>query len=184
MTLALKSMRFTVDQYQKMAEIGILEPEERLELLKGYIIEMTPINSEHAGIVNFLTRELNRQLYKKAIICSQNPISLDEYNQPAPDIAIAHFREDDYRHAHPTAKDIWLVIEVADSSLEKDRQVKTELYAAAGIAEYWIVNIPAQQVECFSQPSDHLYGKKEIKVGGQMLSCQGLDFQLAVSQLF
>ncbi|MEL6864089.1 MAG: Uma2 family endonuclease [Bacteroidota bacterium] len=184
MTLSLLNKKFTSTQFHHMAKYGILHPKQRLELLKGYIIEMTPINSEHASIVDILSELLIAALSGKAITRIQNPIQLDDYNAPEPDIAVARLQKDRYRHAHPTAKDIWLVIEVADSSLEKDRQVKTELYAAAGIAEYWIVSIPDQHIECYDQIVDGEYKRRlEVKKGASAQSML-LDLSLAVDELF
>ena len=162
MALQPQRQRFSVSDYHKMRDAGILTADDRVELLQGEIIEMSPINSEHASTVDFLARELILQIGKKAIVRVQNPIRLSDYSEPEPDLVIARFTEDRYRAAHPSAEDVCLVIEVADSSLNQDRVLKYGLYAAAGIPEYWIINLADRQVEVFKRPANDEYASHNI----------------------
>ncbi|MBK7872485.1 MAG: Uma2 family endonuclease [Saprospiraceae bacterium] len=184
MAVQIKRQLFTVEDYYKMADVGILKPEDRVELIKGEIIKMSPIKSFHAGIVNFLNRTLIKQLSNKVSICIQNPVNIDKHSEPEPDVVVAKFRKDDYRHQHPRPEDIFLVIEVADTSIKLDRQVKLPLYAEAGIPEYWIVNLKEQQVEIYSQPIDKEYTITRVAFVGETIACSTIDFELEVKELF
>lgn len=175
---------FTVEDYHKMADAGILESDDRLELIKGEIIKMTPIKSAHAGIVTFLLEYLIIELHKKYTITGQNPVAFDRYSEPEPDIVVAAYRKDKYRSGHPTPSDVSLIIEVADSSLEYDRSTKKELYAESGIPEYWIVNIPDRQLEIFRQQAGSDYKEKEVFLPGERVACASVSFSLEVKDLF
>lgn len=174
---------FTVKEYYKMAETGILHPDERVELLNGEIITMSPINSPHAGVVSHLYELLFVQLQGKTTINCQNPIHLADTSEPEPDITVAHFKKDRYRSHHPKPEDIYFIIEVADSTLEKDRKAKRLLYAKAGIGEYWIVNVTERQIEVFSQPADGNYQIMQVVRLGEQLSSLTTDFVLNVDEL-
>lgn len=147
----------SVDEYERMGEAGIFRADARLELLEGGIYEMSPIGSHHAACVKFLGNLLNRQLGDKLIVSTQDPIRLDDYSEPQPDLALLRWRDDFYRHAHPTPADVLLVIEVADSTLSSDRSYKLPLYAKAGIAEAWLVNLSEQTIELYAAPADGSY---------------------------
>ena len=133
--------RFTVDEYCAMADAGILAEDERLELLDGEIFVMPPIGEPHEFGTDLFNRELTHRLYDRALVRVQNSIRLDDYGLPEPDIAVVRFR-DDYHRNRPTPADVLLVIEVADSSLRRDHELKLPHYAAAGIPEVWIVFSP------------------------------------------
>lgn len=175
---------FTVEDYHKMADIGILARGHRFELIKGEIIKMTPIKSAHAGIVTFLLEYLIIELHKKNTIIGQNPVLFNQYSEPEPDIVVATYRKDNYRSGHPTPSDASLIIEVADSSLEYDRSTKKELYAESGIPEYWIVNIPDRQLEIFRQPEGSDYNEKEVLLPGDKAACVSVRFSMEVKDLF
>src|SRR5215210_9388020 len=147
----------TVDEYERMGEAGIFRPDSRLELLEGEIYERSPIGSRHAACVSFLGNQLNRQLGDKMIVRTQDPVRLDDFSEPQPDIALVRWRDDFYRHAHPTPADVLLVIEVADSTVESDRSYKMPLYAKAGIPEAWLVNLPDGGIELYAGPADGAY---------------------------
>lgn len=183
MTVPISRKTFTVSDYYKMAETGIIKPDDRVELLNGEIITMSPIKSFHAGIVNYFCRILNEKLKGKATILPQNPIHLDSKSEPEPDIAIAKFRSDDYRSHHPKAKELFLVIEVADSSLAIDRTVKAPLYAKAGILEYWIINIADKQIEVFKNIKDGEY-QEQLTFKEGKLSCGSIEFDVLVGEVF
>jgi len=143
---------FTVDEYYRMGDVGIFNGNNRVELIDGEIVEMSPIGSPHAAVVDRLNVLLQPLLRARAIVRVQNPIRLDVYSEPQPDLSILKFRTDFYRSAHPTPADILLVVEVADTSLRYDRQIKIPLYAGAGIPEVWLVDVDAEQIEVFTHP--------------------------------
>lgn len=167
-----------------MAESGILEESARVELINGEIISMSPINSNHSGLINLITRNLFTILGNSASISIQNPLRLNEYSEPEPDIVVAKFKKDAYRTAHPTPKEVYFLVEVSDSSLDFDRKIKIPLYAKAGVPEYWIVNIPEQQVEIYTHPGDGEYLNRYIAKKGDTAKATGIHFEIPVSTLF
>ena len=184
MSISAQKQLFSISDYHKMAEVGILKPDARVELIHGEIIKMSPIKSAHAGMVNFLLEYLILTLHRKYTVIGQNPIHIDQFSEPEPDVIIASCREDRYRSAHPTAQDIHLLIEVADSSLEYDRSVKKELYAEAGIPEYWIVNLMDQQLEVFRDPENKQYRIQEVLLPTGQVACLSGDLILDLGELF
>jgi Uma2 family endonuclease len=140
--------RITLAEYHRMGEADVFGPDPRLELIEGEIVDMAPIGSRHAGIVNFLNDRLQRAAGGRAIAAIQNPLVLGEGTEVQPDVALLRPRIDFYRFRHPQAADAFLVIEVADQTLRYDRDVKVALYAAAGVPEVWLVdlNTPALTV--------------------------------------
>ena len=147
----------TVADYHRMGEVGILTERDRVELIEGELIAMSPIGSEHAGAVNALTRRLVQVVGERGIVAVQNPVRLDDLSEPQPDFAVLKPRSDDYRKATPRPGEVLLIIEVADSSLSYDRGVKRSLYARHGIPEFWIVNLTAGEVEVCRAPSGDSY---------------------------
>lgn len=125
MSLQIAKHYFTVGDYERMGEVGILPADKRYELIEGEIIEMSPIGRRHAACVNHLSRTLNRQVDDTIIVSTQNPIVLDDGTEPQPDVCLLKFRPDFYRSAHPTPADVLIVIEVADTTLDYDRGKKT-----------------------------------------------------------
>lgn len=152
MAIPLPKRRFTVDEYYRMAEAGILSPEDRVELIEGEVVEMTPLGSRHAGQVNYLGDELRRLLGSRALVAVQNPVRLGELSEPQPDIALVHRRPDFYASGHPGPQDVLLIIEVAETSADSDRTVKGPLYARAGIPEFWLVDLTAGRIEIYRVP--------------------------------
>ena len=165
-----------------MGEAGIITPGHRVELINGEIIEMSPIKSPHAGTVNLLNRLLGKILGDNFIISAQNPVELSQNSEPEPDLAVLKYRDDLYTKSHPQPADVLLVIEVADSSLDKDREIKLPLYAAAGIEEVWIVNLQDQQIEVSTEPSDQGYSNCHIYRKGDTIQ-HDLIGALAVSDV-
>ena len=143
---------FTVKDYHLIGETGIIPEGRRVELLNGEIVKMSPIKSPHASTVKVLISILTSRLTEDFILDVQNPVELSEYSEPEPDLAILKFKADFYSSAHPKPEDVELLIEVADSTLQKDRKVKLPLYAEAGIKEVWIVNLKEQQIEVSTEP--------------------------------
>ena len=153
MTAQLLTRKFTTQQYHLMHEAGVFTEGDRLELIKGEITEMSPIGRKHAVCVTRLNELFFSRLLGKVQIWSQNPILLDNASEPQPDLAILKRREDFYAEALPTPADILLVIEVADSTIAYDREIKSVLYAAAGVPEMWLFDVNRKIIEGYSQPS-------------------------------
>jgi Uma2 family endonuclease len=176
---------FNVAQYYKMAEVGILGVEQRTELIEGEIIQMSPIGAKHAGTINRLTRVLSPLVSNQAIISIQNSIRLNTNSEPQPDLAILRFRDDCYTDCHPTPADIFLLIEVSDSTLKYDREIKVPLYAKAGIPEVWIANIEAQLFEVYRSPSQDSYQKIQSYSKGEVIQIEMLaDIAIAIDEIF
>ncbi len=152
--------RFTTAEYGQMIRAGVLTRDDRVELLDGEIIDMAPIGPEHNSEVDFLSAYCNELSAQEAIVRTQGSIQLDDLSQPQPDIALLRPRKDFYRHKLPGPKDVFLIIEVADSSLLLDRDRKVPLYAKAGIAEMWLVDLVSHEVVVHRQPR----GGKYVKV--------------------
>ncbi len=156
--------RFTVHEYHRMGEAGILHEDDRVELIEGEIVEMAAIGTRHFSSVNGLTRMLVRSVGDAAIVSVQNPVRLDEHTEPQPDLAVIRTR--DYRRSLPGPEDVLLLIEVSDTTLPYDRGVKLPLYARAGIPEVWIVDLAGGLIERHSDPSgDGYHGLKQARRG-------------------
>lgn len=152
-----------------MGEVGVFAPDERMELLDGEIVAMSPIGPRHAGTVNGLAADLFGQLLGRATIIVQNPVRLLPRSEPQPDLLVARFRRDSYRSAHPTAEDTLLLIEVADTSLATDRAVKLPIYARQGIVEVWIVDLAGDVVHVHTDPADGEYREiRTVRRGGSL----------------
>jgi len=178
--------RFTVDEYYRMAETGILTPDERVELLNGEIYEMAAMGSRHAGRVSFLSRWLNARLAARAIVRVQLPIHLSAGSEPEPDLAVVLLRKDDpdYDRAHPTPDEVRLVIEIADSSLAYDRDLKLPRYAEAGIPEVWIVDLLSNRVLVYREPEGANYRSVEtVGRDGTLAPTAFADLHLPVAEL-
>ena len=153
--------RFTVDELFAMVEAGIVAEDERIELLDGEILVMPPIGDPHSDGTDRLDESFKEQLRRRARVRVQGPVRINDYSLLQPDIAVLRLR-DDYHRRTPTPADVLLLIEVADSSLQMDREVKLARYAAAGIPEVWIANLRARQVEGHSDPVDGSYRSRRV----------------------
>lgn len=134
-----------------MGEADVFAPEARLELIEGEIVEMASISSAHASVVNTLDALL-REVAPKAIVRVQSPLVLGERSAPQPDVMLLRPRADRYYSAHPVAADALLAVEVADTTLKYDLEVKRALYARAGVAELWVVDIDRRELHAFREP--------------------------------
>lgn len=184
MAVQAQKKLFTVAEYYKMAEVGILDAEDRVELIQGEILKMSPINSPHAKIVSRLHRILNAILGESAIVRSQNPIHIDDYSEPEPDLAVVEFQEEEYEDQHPRPTEVYLLIEVADSTLYRDQKIKLPLYAEAGIPEVWILDVAKKTVEVYTEPQDGKYRQSTRMQSGAILRCSSIDFELEVDRIF
>ena len=144
---------FTLEQYHAMIEHGILTEEDKVELLAGKIIDMSPIGRFHSACVSELTYFFLPKWIGVYTCRAEQPISLPDASEPEPDFVIADFREDKYAEGHPLASNVRLLIEVSDKTLVLDRASKAEIYATAGIPEYWILNLIDRQLELYSSPN-------------------------------
>jgi Uma2 family endonuclease len=182
MSVQIARRHFNVTEYYRMMEAGILSEVDHVELLDGEVVEMSPIGSRHAACVDRLNKFLNK--LEEVIVRVQNPIRLDDFSEPQPDITLLRMRADFYAQGHPTPSDVLLVAEVADSSTEFDRVVKLPLYAEAIIPEFWLVNLPDEKIEVFSHPSNGVYQKsQELKRGEKLKSQTISDLSLSVADI-
>ena len=147
----------TVAEYHRMGEVGILGERDRVELIDGELVAISPIGSQHSGTVITLSHVLWSAVGTQALVSVQNPVRLDDFSEPEPDFAILRPRADNYRDAHPQPADVLLLIEIADTSLNYDRTVKRTLYARYAIPEFWIVDLTAGEVEICRQPQTRGY---------------------------
>ena len=158
--------RFTVDEFARMGEAGIFTGDDRVELIDGEILEMTPIGALHAGVVSRLTELLVLRLAGKAYVSVQNPIRLAQHTEPQPDLVVALRRKSFYTDRHPEPDDILLVIEVADSSLGYDKLEKAPRYGRAGIPETWLVDLEAGEVTVYPGPGPEGYAGRQVRRRG------------------
>lgn len=147
--LPLPRRKFTREEYHKLAETGVLREDERVELIEGEIIEMAPVGPEHVAETHGLYDRIRRLFSKGYCVRMQSPLALGE-SEPEPDLAVVSGKLSDYLHSHPTTA--VLVIEIAQSSLQYDREVKSSLYAKAGIPEYWIIDLENRRLEVYRDP--------------------------------
>lgn len=145
--------RLSLEQYQLMINSGILTEEHKVELILGQIIQKIPITTQHSATASKIRRYFSKKYTDQYEICSENPVELPNESQPEPDCVIAMFREDFYVNKHPTPPEIFVVIEVAKSTLYTDRYLKAAAYAGAGIKEYWIINLVDNQIEIHLNPN-------------------------------
>ena len=157
-----KQMRFSVSDYHRMAEAGALGIDRRIQLLDGHIYEMSPIGSKHAACVDRLTRFFVRAAEDDAIVRIQNPIVLPPNSEPEPDVALLQPHPDGYAARHPRADEVLLVVEVADSSLTFDQEVKVPIYAQAGIPLVWVVALDEDCVHVYQTPGRGTYRAHNI----------------------
>jgi Uma2 family endonuclease len=162
--------RFSAEDYHRLGELGILSPDARVELIDGAIHDMSPIGPLHSGIVNRLIRLFSEKAKRRWIVSAQNPVGLDKYSEPEPDLVLLKPAPDDYVSHHPAPDDVFLLIEVADSTLDFDRGKKLQIYARAGISEFWIVNLPESVIEVYREPHFIGYEKKIVLRAGEKAS--------------
>lgn len=184
MAVQLLRRFFTVEEYHRIAEAGIFQEDDRVELLEGEIIRMTPIGSHHATCVRRLNRPFSMAAGERVIVDVQNPIRLGEHSEPQPDLTLLRPRPDFYGEAHPGPADILLVVEVAESSANMDREVKVPLYARAGIPEVWLVGLAGGCIEVCRKPTPQGYVEVRQVPRGQRISPQALpDLEIGVDEI-
>jgi Uma2 family endonuclease len=168
-----------------MAELGVLAPDARVELIKGEIVDMAPMGPRHGSRINYLDRLFTRAVGERALVRSQLPIQLGEHSEPEPDLALVKPRADFYGNAHPTAEDTLLLVEVSDSTLEYDSTVKIPLYAAHGIVEVWIVDLNARVLHIHRSPAQDHYAQTSSTHAPGTLAVGALPgFDIDLTHLF
>lgn len=170
--------RFSVAAYHRMADAGLFGEDDRVELVEGEIIDMAPIGSRHAACVSRLNRLLVNGLGDRAVISVQSPVRLGDLSEPQPDIAVLVPRDDFYAGAHPGPADVILVVEVADTTLAWDRDVKLPLYAGAGVAETWVIDLTAETVEISAGPGPDGYADTRRAGRGDQLVVSGVALRV------
>lgn len=182
MVTEIVRFRFTTDEYEQMIAAGILTEEDRVELIEGEIIEMSPIGDDHVFALNSLAELFFQNLEGRAIISIQNPIRLSDRSRPQPDIALWRRKS---RRSLPGPGDILLLVEISDTTLNFDRNVKLPLYAQAGISEVWIVDLVDERIDAYREPLDDVYNLFEsYHAGGRISPLAFPDVALAVDDIF
>ena len=182
--------RFTIDEYHRLIELGFLTEGDRIELIRGELIQMAAKGTFHSVCSSILCHQLDRILAEKVVIRKQDPITLLDNSEPEPDVVIARGKDEDYLAHHPYVEDILLIIEISDSTLNYDQTTKLELYAEAGITNYWIVNLQVSQLECYSQPYQDAQGEfnylnKQIFLANYSVTISRFeDISLELSRIF
>jgi Uma2 family endonuclease len=161
---------FTVEEYHRMAAAGIFHPDERVELIEGEIVQMSPIGPRHAGCVINANRLFITRLGERAVISPQNPVVIQPRSEPQPDLLLLRPRAVSYSREHPTPEDVLLAVEVADTTVKFDRLVKARLYARAGIAEFWLFLAMDGAVEVSREPGADGYVSVTLRGHGQTVS--------------
>jgi Uma2 family endonuclease len=154
--------RLSVADYYRMGEAGIFAPDARIELIEGEVIDMAPIGTRHGAAVKRLVALLTSTLGTRVILAVQDPLRLSDLSEPEPDLMLLKPRADFYADAHPTATDVLLLIEVADTSARYDREIKLPLYARHGVSEVWIVDLEARLARFYRDPADDGYRQASV----------------------
>ena len=178
-----RRLRFSVDQYYKMIEMGMIEDYEKSEIIAGEMVKKMTIGDKHAWVVSLLLRFFIKNLPDTIFVRGQDPLRLGDYDEPEPDVVLADLTKFDGRR-HPRPEETILVVEVSDSTLKYDRDVKLPLYAKAGIREVWIVNIPNNLIEVHTEPNLDIYlSVKIFAPGDKVVSSVLAELKLEVSEI-
>lgn len=184
MAVEILRRRFSLDEYHRMGEAGILREDDRVELIQGEVVQMTPIGSRHAACVARLNHLLLKAARDRAVVWVQSPIGVPPHSEPQQDLALLRPRDDFYAAGHPEPRDVLLAIEVADTSLDFDRSVKLPLYAEAGIHEVWLVDLPGEAVEVHRVPEGRRYRQVQRMRRDQHVDSQVFpDLRVTVEQV-
>jgi Uma2 family endonuclease len=174
---------FAVDEFHRMAEAGVFGDADRLELVDGEVVQMTPIGSRHAGCVMSLNDWFGQHVQARAIVSVQNPVVLSEQTEVYPDIALLKRRSDFYSHSLPRPADVLLIVEVADTTADYDRQVKLPRYARVGIPEVWVLDLPQGAIDVYRQPAGAAYTEHQRLGPGASVPIPGpSDDRLSVKE--
>jgi len=184
MTVEIQKRLFSADEYHKMAFTGILSEDDRVELIEGEIVQMSPIGRRHAACVDRLTQLFVRRLGDSAIVRVQNPVSLSCHSEPEPDVTLLRPRADFYASGHPGPDDILLIVEVAETSAQFDREVKIPLYANAGIREVWLIDLSDGAIRVHRSPIASGYERVQTISSGSLPAPLSFpDLQLSADEI-
>lgn len=161
-------LRFTVDEYHRMIELGLLRDYEKAEIIEGELIKKMTVGDRHAAVVNYLTRFFVKNVSENILVAIQNPVRITDFNEPEPDVVLADLTKYDGKR-HPRPEEVLLLVEVSDSTLKYDRDVKLPLYAEAKIPEIWIVNLPKKIIEVYTNPEYEIYQTVKIYKRGEIV---------------
>ena len=186
MAVAPRVRRFTVDEYERMLDAGVLAPDVHVELIEGEVVDMAPIGDPHASVVDRLNKFLVSRVGDHAIVRVQSHVTFRPLkSRPQPDLALLRPNPGFYQLSAPTARDIFLVIEVMDTSHEYDRGRKARMYARAGVGELWLVDVPQRIVEVRRAPWEAAYGEVRVVSGDQTVSPSAFrDITLSLTDIF
>ena len=183
--LGVKRRSITVEAYHRMGEVGIIAPDERVELIEGEVVEMAPIGSRHSGLVNRLNHLLVQAVANRGVVSVQNPVRLSRTSEPQPDFAVLKPRADDYQTATPRSDEVLLLVEIAESSLKYDRELKAPLYAAHAIPELWLIDVTEKVLWRYRDPQQDGYGRVEkTEQPGKVHLAAASDIEVDLSGLF
>jgi Uma2 family endonuclease len=172
MAVQISKRLFTVHDYHRMVDAGILTEDDRVELIRGEVVAMSPIGPRHSAAVLRANHNLTRLVGDLAIVGVQGSVRLDDYDEPQPDIYLLRPKNDFYASGHARPADIFLIVEMADSSLEYDQAVKMPLYAETGVPEYWIADIRNDCLICYTDPQKDAYQKVQTFPRGPTVTPQ------------
>jgi Uma2 family endonuclease len=182
--MLVEKRHFSVFEYHRMAEARVLSEDDRVELIGGEVVKMAPIGSRHAACVCRLTELFSRRTGSEVIVWVQNPVQLDESSELQLDVALLKRRDNFYAESHPSPSDVLLVVEVADTSVRYDQRLKLPLYARAGITEAWLIDLPGNTIETYTEPVNGRYQKSERVSRGETLVSQTIaGVRLAVDDV-
>lgn len=177
-SVAVSKRMISVEEYSVMGETGVLKPDERVELINGEILQMCPIGSKHAAVVANLTTILIQMFEREVIDWNQNPIQIDQWNMPEPDLAVLRVSDDSYTSAHPKSEDVLADIEVSDTTYLFDSRQKQAVYASAGIPVYWIINLQDNLIKEYTNPRNNQFSARTIYYPGDKISLLDESFDV------
>lgn len=183
MTLILEKRLISVLEYHKMGEVGIFKDDDKVELLNGEIIQISPINTKHSSHVKRITALFYSILNNNATIGIQDPVTIPELPESEPNITISKFDANFYADKNPHPEDILILIEVSDSTLQKDKLVKLPIYASAKIKEYWIVNLVDSCIEVYKKPNRNDYEFRQTFYINDEIELTDFDLKIKVSNI-
>ena len=176
--------RLTVEDYHRMGELGIIDPEERVELIEGQIIEKPVKGTPHSAAVKRTEKLLENRLGERVLVRLQDPVRLNNYSEPEPDIAVVIPDPSYYEDHHPTPDEVYLIIEVADTMLRNDIEFKARVYAQSGIADYWVLDVNNRQLYVFREPSDRGYQSEALLADDATIACLAFPEEaITISQM-
>jgi len=182
-TIAPHRHRVNIHEWHKM--FAVFKSEQHIELINGEITDMSPIGFRHSGHLNTLVHLFRKQLHDETILSVQNPLQLNNFSEPEPDLMLLKPTTDFYKHRHPTANDVLLLVEISDSSLFFDRNEKLKLYAQHDIQDYWIVNLNEQCLEIYRQPKEDSYQQRKVlSLNETIQPLQFSEMTLSISDIF